>query len=330
MSNSKLDNVPVLDLTGDRAVQVVTLDAALREFGFFYVTNHGLEEHIPKQFAVADDLFNLPLKDKQAMPFDPQLDIGFVGQHGQNLDPNSTSTDTKQQFMQTNNILITQADSLSAKPLIDPSDVFSGSKNYEPNVRNYRKVTKEYAGEAYLLNQQLNGLLFEALASTSGEDAQALSEEFGSQPFIVLKQMKYAGEPSDPDAGKFGAGAHTDWGSFTILATDQTPGLQIYHDDRWLPVPPKPDCLIINSGDQIAQLTNDFYKSALHRVVTTSSKPRFSTAVFTYFDIHARVGPLRQFVRTNGPNPAKYPHRTTLEYFHFKLHESFGVPATVR
>ena len=50
---------------------------------------------------------------------------------------------------------------------------------------------------------------------------------------VVLKQMRYAGEVSDPSNGKFGAGAHADWGSFTILATDKTPGLQIQMGDEW-------------------------------------------------------------------------------------------------
>ena len=61
-------------------------------------------------------------------------------------------------------------------------------------------------------------------------------------------------------------------------------------------VPPREGCLVINSGDQIAQLTNDVYRSAMHRVVTTSSKPRYSTAIFTYFGLNAVVAPLPKFV----------------------------------
>jgi isopenicillin N synthase-like dioxygenase len=101
----------------------------------------------------------------------------------------------------------------------------------------------------------------------------------GKEPFMVLKQMRYAADPSDPAAGKFGAGAHTDWGSFTILATDETPGLQIQMDqDVWLPVPPKKGCLIINSGDQIAHLTNGYYRSAMHRVVIAAENDRSSAS----------------------------------------------------
>jgi isopenicillin N synthase-like dioxygenase len=327
-----MEKVPVVDFADDRTVQISTLDAGLREFGFFYVKNHNLDDAVRAQFVMAEALFDLPRGEKEAMPLDSQLDIGYVGPHGQNLDHvgeddnnkgrSSGVTDTKEQFMQTNNCLITAGADPADAPIIDPFDIFAGSKNYTPNIPDYSTVTGQYASKAYQLNQRLNELLFDALQLDSVTRTQ-----LAHQPFVVLKQMKYAGEPSNPAAGKFGAGAHTDWGSFTILATDQTPGLQIYHNDQWLPVPPRPDCLIINSGDQIAQLTNDTYKSALHRVVTTStSKPRYSTAVFTYFNVYARVGPLPQFVHKQAV--PKYPSRTTLEYFHFKLHQSFGVLPT--
>lgn len=94
------------------------------------------------------------------------------------------------------------------------------------------------------------------------------------------------------------------------------------HASQWLPVPPRAGCFIINSGDQIAQLTNGHYRSAKHRVVTQSTRPRFGTAFFAYFGIEAKVGPLPQFVSTE--KPAKFSSRRTLDYFHYKLLESMG------
>lgn len=73
---------------------------------------------------------------------------------------------------------------------------------------------------------------------------------------------------------------------------------------------------IINAGDQIAQLTHNHFRSALHRVVTPNNitKPRYSTAFFTYFGIHARVGPLPRFVGEDNETPTG----TALAYFHYK------------
>lgn len=320
-----MDNVPVVDLSGvddkdHREALVATLDAALRQFGFFYVRNHGVEhELVQQQFRVAADMFALPEDAKKTLSFDSNLDIGYVASGGQFLDPDGTiqhSGDTKEQFMMTNNKLITDP----ASPSIDPEDVFEGSTNHAiPKVPDHAKITRAYMSAVYKLNQKLNSLLFDALSIV--DESERL--DYTSNPFCVLKQMRYEGELSDPARGKFGAGAHTDWGSFTILATDETPGLQIQmREKNWLPVPPKEGCLIINSGDQIAQLTNDAYRSAIHRVVTTSTTPRFSTAVFTYFTLTARVAPLPQFITDDD---CRYPiDRTSLKYFHYKLKESFG------
>jgi isopenicillin N synthase-like dioxygenase len=316
-----IDQVPVIDLSGDLSVAVRTLDKALRKFGFFYVTGTGiLDELVAAQFDIASKLFQLSHDEKEKMSFDSMLDIGYVGAGVQTLDPNGKvqhSGDTKEQFMMTNNSLIS-AEAVDSDIVCDPMNVFQGSQNYKPNVPGHATVTRDYTSAVYRLNQQLNSLLFESL-QLSPEDRKRL----GSAPFIVLKQMRYRGEKSDATCGKFGAGAHADWGAFTILATDSTPGLQIHMEEGWLPVPPKPNCFIINSGDQIAQLTNNFYRSAIHRVVTTSTQPRFSTAVFTYFNMNAEVAPLDQFVSDS--HPACYPcGRTSLQYFHYKLHQSMG------
>lgn len=246
------------------------------------------------------------------MTFDPWLDIGYQAVGVQQLDAAGAPVhgDTKEAFLMTNNALLTDAAHVPV-----PHDPFAGAKLHRPPVAAHAETTRAYTAAAAALNDRLNGVLFDAL-QLDAPTRRAL----GSKPFMVLKQMRYAGDPSDVAAGKLGAGAHADWGAFTILATDATPGLQVQMGGAWLPVPPRPGCVIINSGDQIAQLTNDRYRSAVHRVVTTSATPRFSTAVFTYFNLDAAVGPLPQFV---AEAPAKYPlDRTTKAYFLFKLHES--------
>ena len=331
-----LEGVPTIDLgTGSHEKNVSKMDSALRRFGFFYVRNHGVDSDlVEEQFGIAAKLFGLPQRVKDTLgPFDHDLDIGYVGLGTQALDRTLEKSggdvckeekpDTKEQFMMSNNGIFTEPRSTGFRT--DPENVFAGSRNFEPPILNHGKVAGFYASALYKLNLQLNEFLFDAI----GLHDRAT---YCSDPFFVLKQMRYAGEPSDPSKGKFGAGPHTDWGSFTILTTDGTPGLEILLDEpgddekcggrTWIPVPPKPGCLIINSGDQIAQLTNGVYKSALHRVITVSSKPRYSTAFFTYFNPYTIVAPLPRFVTKD--RPARYPSdRTTLEYFHSKLRESF-------
>jgi isopenicillin N synthase-like dioxygenase len=85
-----MEDVPVVDLLGEcHETLVATVDMALRRYGFFYVANHGIEDSLLKQqFQVAAEIFDLPLDEKRSTPFDPELDIGYVGSGVQYLDPN--------------------------------------------------------------------------------------------------------------------------------------------------------------------------------------------------------------------------------------------------
>ena len=86
------------------------------------------------------------------------------------------------------------------------------------------------------------------------------------------------------------AGAHSDYGMFTILRTDAVPGLQIENPDgSWADVEPNPDMFIVNVGDSIAQWTNDRWRSTMHRVVATDPRPRQSFAFFQMANWDARI-----------------------------------------
>jgi len=73
-----LGEVPVLDLGATpRADAAAVVDAALRRYGFFYVTNHGVPPAlVAQQFRVAEQIFALPDAVKRSFPFDAALDIG--------------------------------------------------------------------------------------------------------------------------------------------------------------------------------------------------------------------------------------------------------------
>ena len=323
-ASSSFETVPVIDLSADRDVTVPAVRSALETFGFFYVAKHGVPQTlIDEQFEQSKGLFALPPDAKAAMPFNGTLDIGYLGSGGQALDEESTSRDTKEGFMMTNNGVFDAAFNLSVSDPLDGATLFWPPKDALPD---YERVLREYTAQLTALNHKLNSLLFAALG-LSEADRIALAR----QPFTVTKQLRYVPaevRPSDQqDQAQIGAGAHADWGALTILATDGQPGLEVEHPDPkvgWVPVPPRDGCLIINAGDQITHWTNGALRSANHRVIVRpeARRPRYSTAFFTYFDLHALVAPLPQFVTPE--KPPMRPTETTLEYFHFKLTESVG------
>jgi isopenicillin N synthase-like dioxygenase len=84
-----------------------------------------------------------------------------------------------------------------------------------------------------------------------------------------MRALNYPQQTAAPRAGQLRAGAHTDYGSLTILLSEPgSGGLEIYTPEgEWLAVPCVPGAFIINIGDLLARWTNDRWVSTLHRVV---------------------------------------------------------------
>jgi len=70
-------------------------------------------------------------------------------------------------------------------------------------------------------------------------------------PMAFLRPLRYSRNLSKPTEGVFGAGAHTDYGMLTILATDGQPGLQVCLGGEWVDVAPGEGRFVCNLGDML-------------------------------------------------------------------------------
>jgi isopenicillin N synthase-like dioxygenase len=84
-----------------------------------------------------------------------------------------------------------------------------------------------------------------------------------------LRIVCYPEQTTPPEPGQLRSGAHTDYGSLTILMSDKAAGgLQAQHrDGYWVDVTPEPGAYVINIGDIMQIWTNDRWVSTMHRVV---------------------------------------------------------------
>lgn len=103
-----------------------------------------------------------------------------------------------------------------------------------------------------------------------------------TEPISSMRALHYpAIDDTASDTGSLRAGAHSDYGTLTILRTDDVPGLEIRTaDGHWKPVAAQPETFVVNLGDSIAQWTNDRWQSTVHRVALTNAEPRQSFAFF--------------------------------------------------
>ena len=49
-------------------------------------------------------------------------------------------------------------------------------------------------------------------------------DSYFEPPMVMLRPLHYAAQVSNPGEGVFGAGAHSDYGMLTVLATDEVGG----------------------------------------------------------------------------------------------------------
>ena len=102
------------------------------------------------------------------------------------------------------------------------------------------------------------------------------------RPITSMRALNYPAIDTgaiEPDALR--AGAHSDYGTLTILRTDHVQGLQIeVADGSWIDIAPDPNNFIVNLGDSIAQWTNNRWRSTVHRVTAADPSARQSMAFF--------------------------------------------------
>jgi isopenicillin N synthase-like dioxygenase len=97
-----------------------------------------------------------------------------------------------------------------------------------------------------------------------------LAEVYG-RPRGVCRVNDYPPVEAAPLPGQMRAGAHRDYGPFTLVVPDG-PGLQLSYRDRWLDVPYDPAEVIVNVGDELRALAAlvgrpGVVAPALHRVI---------------------------------------------------------------
>jgi isopenicillin N synthase-like dioxygenase len=147
-----------------------------------------------------------------------------------------------------------------------------------------------------------------------------------------LVSVNYPAQPTPPLPGQLRAGAHSDFGSLTLLATDGTPGgLQVMMaEGEWQDVLPVKGAFIVNLGDLMAQWTNDRWRSTLHRVVNppaevAGSSRRHSLVFFHQPNFDAPIECLPTCLAPD--ERPKYAPVTSGDHLAQKLSQTYLVPA---
>ncbi|MEQ8965599.1 MAG: 2-oxoglutarate and iron-dependent oxygenase domain-containing protein [Azospirillaceae bacterium] len=319
-------SIPMIDIAAVQAgappdpALADTVDRACREIGFLVIARHGVDTALMRRmYAVTAAFFDLPEAAKMTAARGPDS-------AGNGYTPFAT------EYLARTRGEVTPADlkeSLSAGPAPvagDPYYEVEGARPFyaptpwpaEPT--DLRAVWEEY----YAAMSDLSAAILRVFAAALG-----LSERFFEDKIdrhvSRLSARHYPPLAEAPAPGQLRAGAHTDFGSLTILMTDDAPGgLQVRGPSgAWADVPHVPDGFIVNIGDLMAQWTNDRWVSTLHRVVNPGTDPaeagrrRISVAFFHQPNYEARIECLPSCLAP-GAGPL-YPPVTSGQHFMGKL-----------
>jgi len=137
---------------------------------------------------------------------------------------------------------------------------------------------------------RLGQAVLTGVALSLGLDAGYFATGYTADPTILFRIFHYP--PSPPQTQDWGVGEHTDYGLVTLLAQDDSGGLQVAAPEGWVDAPPIPGTLVCNIGDMLDRLTGGWYRSTPHRVRNLSGHGRLSFPFFLDPGFAAEVPPL--------------------------------------
>ena len=270
-------NIPVVDLTqfteGDarqRSAFVDSLGQAFHDIGFVGVINHGIPKSLVDDFyAAAKRFFALPVELKKKYEIE-----GLAGQRGytsfgKEHAKHSEVADLKEFFQ------IGQEPSGEEKKDAYPANV------EVDEIPEFHKLGRSL----YQAFERSGGALLQAIALHL-----ELPEDYFDQEIedgnSILRAIHYPPITKEP-ASAIRAEQHEDINLITLLVGASAGGLELLNmDDEWLPILPEEDEIVINVGDMLQRLTNNYLKSTTHRVVNPPrelwDQPRLSIPFFLH------------------------------------------------
>jgi isopenicillin N synthase-like dioxygenase len=280
---------------------------ACEEIGFFTIVGHGIDPRLISAATNASkQFFDLPPADKARIrSADANISRGYRGIGNEGLAgtrAGETLPDLKEVF--------------HLGPPDFPHDAYHTAPDARPHFvdnvwpdapADFRPAVTAY----YVATEKLGADLMRifALALKLPEDFFAAKID---RHISALRIINYPEQPTAPLPGQLRAGAHSDYGTLTILLGENQPGSLEVHtrNGGWTPVHIPPESFVINIGDLMMRWTNDRWISTLHRVVNppepVAAKARRLSLVFFHhpnFDAEVACIP----TCADAANPARYP-----------------------
>jgi isopenicillin N synthase-like dioxygenase len=258
--------IPVIDVGGEPSAVAAQIDEACRTHGFFTIVDHGIEPgRLDQLVALAHAFFALPEEEKEriAMRHGGKAWRGWFGVGDELTDG---VPDRKEGLY------------FGEERSTDDPRPLHGPNLFPDTPPGLRAAVLDHLSAMTALGSRLVRLM-------------GVPDELVAEPVVLFRIFHYPPTPSASPDG-WGVAEHTDYGLLTMLAQDESGGLQVKGPGGWVDVPPVPGALVCNIGDMLQSLTNGEYRSTAHRVRSpagASGRGRISAPFFFDPSWDARV-----------------------------------------
>jgi isopenicillin N synthase-like dioxygenase len=307
--------IPLIDLgkfingnESDRAQFVKEIGDAFHEVGFVGVINHGVPKSLIENFYKASkDFFSEPVSVKKKYEI-----AGMAGQRGftsfgREHAKQSQVADLKE-FFQIGQFV---------------ADDHARKSQYPDNPSVAEVPEFSTLGKELYQNFELaGGHLLRAIALNLGLEEQYFEDKI-KDGNSILRTIHYPPITEEPRSA-IRAEQHEDINLITLLVGASAGGLQLLNSkNEWLDIVPEDDEIVINVGDMLQRLTNNYLKSTTHRVVNPPKEqwhvPRLSIPFFLHPVSEMPLDCLRSCITAD--RPLAYEPITAGEYLDERLRE---------
>ncbi|KXT00050.1 hypothetical protein AC578_4874 [Pseudocercospora eumusae] len=269
-------SIPTIDISpfladdsSPAAAEVVaSVRDACREYGFFYLMGHGVPEEKRQEVLECTRKFaSLSEEEKMEVWVGKCMGKSFRGYEppALQLHQEGLLPDTKEAFIFGREVRADEPD----------AGTFSTGPNLWPRAlrdEEFRLPLMAYHERMLQLTGQLSRILGRGLPKEWKCGANVF-DALLPKPSAPMRLLHYKPQEKRIE-NQFGVGDHTDFGCISVLLQQEnTEGLEVFHprSQTWIPVPVKAGSYVINMGDMMQRLTNGYYRSARHRVLTNTT-----------------------------------------------------------
>ena len=319
-------SVPIIDISSfrnatDKLSVAAKVAAACENIGFLVVTGHGIDPALLRRcMAAMSEFFALSTETKrQYISPDPSVFRGYFPMDEYALAAAEGDKGARPDLRES--YCVQRVD-------IDRTDPYYASAEakayYAPNIWPSSEDAPDFRaafGDYYRAMERLSADMMALFALALGLPENFFADKINHH-MTNLVAFHYPPLTRAPQAGQMRGGAHTDFGSLSIVYGEPSiKGLQVKLDGTWYDVPDVPGGFVINIGDLMAQWTNDKWVSTWHRVANPPreewSRGR-NTLIFFHspnYDAEIECLPLC----ATPDRPPRYPSETAAQHLMRKM-----------